>query len=257
MAEAYYIDGTDLSRFMTIQRVDATAHGPSMLQEDYLVPGRTGALAVQPWFGPATISIGGTISDTTRPRYLRKLHNFMSLCVNSGLPFEMKRVLRFPGQDEVNVAEARYVGGLDVIGHVSPRAGRVMAEFSLLSGFWTDPEYISTKRQTDTFAVRAPGDVATNDLVIILRNGTNQRVTNRRTGDWVQYNGNTSTSNPAVLTVKDFTAVRNDNQNVIANVTSRPRNSSKYWLTLTPEQNNRITLSGGGSVEILYKGFHL
>jgi hypothetical protein len=256
MAEAYYIDGKDLSNFLSIQRVDATAHGPLMLQEDYLVPGRTGAIAVQPWFGPSVITIGGVVSGSTRAQYLNRIHNFLSLCVNSGLPFEMKRSLPLPGGDQVTTAEARYVGGLDFIDQLSPRSARVMAEFSLLSGFWSDENYISTQRQTEQFAVRAPGDVATNDLVIILRNGTNQRVTNNRTGDFVQYNAVTTNAQPAFLTVKDFTAIRNE-QNVISNVTSRTRSSSRYWLTLTPEQNNRITISGGGSVEILYKGFHL
>ena len=93
MAESYSINGTDLSTLLRIQRVDAQGHAPALLQQDYLVPGRTGSVATKPWFGPSVVMIGGIIEGSSRSVYLQRLHSLISLCVNSGLPFTMRRVL--------------------------------------------------------------------------------------------------------------------------------------------------------------------
>ena len=254
MAEGYFINATDLSTLMDIQRVDASGHAPTMKQEDYLVPGRTGAIATKPWFGPSTVMIGGVIHAATRPLYLQKVHDLIKLCVNSGLPFSLKRILPFPAGERPATAQARYVGGLDVIEQLSPRSGRAMAEFTLLSGFWSDETYASSQSQAGAFALQVQTDTATNDLVVVLSGGSNQRLTNTNTGDWVQFNASTAT-HAATLYVSSFTAVQNS-LNVIDKVSTNPVNTTRYWLTMPPGPN-RFALTGGGTVQIQYKGLYI
>ena len=254
MAEGYFIGSTDLSTFMDIQRVDASGHAPTMLQDDYLVPGRTGAVPTRPWFGPSTVMIGGVIHAATRPAYLEKVHGLIKLCVNSGLPFTMKRVLPFPSGERTATAQARYVGGLDVIEQLSPRSGRAMAEFTLLSSFWSDETYTSSQPQAGSFGLQVATDTATNDLVVVLSGGSNQRLTNTVTGDWVQF-GASTTTNPVTLNVRDFTAVQNST-NVIDKVSTNPSNTTRYWLTMPPGPN-QFALTGGGTVQIRYKGLYV
>lgn len=254
MAEAYFIGATDLSTLLEIQRVDASGHAPAMLQEDYLVPGRSGAIATKPWFGPSVVMVGGIVHAASRPLYLQKVHNLIKLCVNSGLPFTFKRTLDFPEGTRTATAQARYVGGLEYIEQLSPRMGRTMIEFSLLSSFWSDESYTSSQTQTGTFGLQVQSDIATNDLVIVLSGGSNQRLTNVTTGDWVQFNASTS-AHAVTLDVGAFTAVQNS-ANVIGSVTTNPANKTRYWLTFTPGPN-QFALTGGGSVQVRYKGLYV
>lgn len=254
MAEQYFIGSTDLSTLMRIQRVDAQGHAPALLQSDYLVPGRTGAVAVKPWFGPSVVMIGGVVEAASRSLYLDKLHRLIGLCVNSGLPFTMKRILPFPSGDRTATAYSRYLTGLDFVEQVSPRVGRVMIEFSILSSFWSDENYSVSQPRAGAFGLQVPGDTATNDLIVTLSGGTSQRVTNLSTGDWVQFGASTAT-HPAVLNVSQFTAVQNS-VNVINNVTTNPDNQTPYWLTLNPGPA-RFSLTGGGTVDIQFKGLYV
>lgn len=254
MAEAYFIGSTDLSTLMTIQRVDATAHAPTMLQQDYLVPGRTGAVAVKPWFGPSSVSIGGIVEAATRPLYLDKIARLISVCVNSGQTFTMRRTLPRASGTSTATATARYVGGLDYVEQLSDRAARVMVDFSILSSFWSDESYTTAQPTGGTFGISAPGDTASNDIIVTLAGGTNQKITNTTTGDWVQFTGSTSATS-VVLNVANFTAVQGST-NVIDKITANADNVTKYWLTLRPG-TNQFSLTGGGTAEIQYKGFYL
>ena len=254
MAEAYFINDIDLSTLMTIQRVDATAHAPTMLQSDYLVPGRTGAVAVKPWFGPSSISIGGIVNGATRGEYLDRIARLISVCVNSGLPFTMKRTQPRASGTKTATAQARYVGGLDYVEQLSDKAARVMADFSILSSFWSDEDYTTAQPAGASFGITTPGDSATNDIIVTIAGGTTQRVTNVTTGDWVQVNATTSVT-PVVLNVRNFTAVQGST-NVIDKVSFNADNSTQYWLTLRPGAN-RFTLTGGGTAEIQYKALYL
>lgn len=254
MAESYSIGSTDLSTLLRIQRVDAQGTAPVMLQTDYLVPGRVGAVPTKPWFGPSVVMIGGIVEAPTRPAYLQKLHSLMSLCVNSGLPFTMKRVLPFPTGSRTNVATARYLGGLDFVDQVSPRIGRVMIEFSILSGFWSDENFTSAQPRSGAFAVQGSGDAATSDVRVTFSGGTNQRLTNTTTGDWVQFTGSAS-AHPVVLGVRAFTAVQNS-VNVVDKVTANLGNTTPYWMTVRPGPNE-FTLTGGGTVDVQFKGLYV
>jgi hypothetical protein len=255
MAEIYYINNTDLSTLLTIQRVDATAHAPTMLQQDYLVPGRTGAVPVKPWFGPSPLMIGGLVQGATRPLYLDRIAQFISLCVNSGQPFTMKRTLPRATGSNTATAQARYVGGLDYVEQISDRVARVMVEFSILSSFWSDENFTSLQTQAaGSFSVQVPGDIASNDIIATFSGGTGQRLTNTTTGDYVEIDVSTSAS-PAVLNIANFTALQGST-NIIDKVTPNPANRTQYWITLQPGANN-LVLTGGGSVAIQYKGFFL
>lgn len=254
MAEAYYINDVDLSTLLTVQRADITAHAPNMMQSDYLVPGRTGAVAVKPWFGPVSVSLGGIVLGATRPVYLDRIARLISVCVNSGLPFTFKRTLPRASGTRTTVAQARYLGGLDYIEQLSDKAARVMADFSLLSGFWSDENYTKAQAAGGAFAITVPGDVATNDVIITFAGGNNQRLTNTTTGDWVQVNQSTS-STPIVVNVRNFTAVQGLT-NRIDKITTNPDNSTQYYFTLRPGANN-LTLTGGGTAEVQYKALHL
>jgi hypothetical protein len=254
MAEAYYIDDIDLSTLMTIQRVDATAHAPALLQSDYLVPGRTGAVAVKPWFGPSPLSIGGIVSGSSRGEYLDRIARLISVCVNSGLPFTMKRTLPRASGTKTATARARYVGGLDYIEQLSDKAARVMADFSVLSSFWSDEDYTTAQPAGASFGITTPGDTSTNDIIVTIAGGTSQRVTNVTTGDWVEVDASTSVT-PIVLNVGEFTAVQGSS-NVIDKVSFNADNSTKYWLTMRPGAN-QFTLTGGGTAEVQYKAYYL
>jgi hypothetical protein len=70
----------------------------------------------------------------------------------------------------------------------------------------------------------------------------------------VQFTGSTSATY-VVLNVEEFTALQGST-NVIDKVSSNASNSTKYWLTLRPGTNS-LTLTGGGTAEIQYKGYYL
>jgi hypothetical protein len=166
----------------------------------------------------------------------------------------MKRVLPFPAGDKTATAQARYMNGLDVIEQISPRAGKAMIEFSLLSSFWSDENYTSSQAQAGSFGLQVTTDAATSDLIVVLSGGSNQRLTNVVTGDWVQFNASTS-SHPVTLNVAAFTAVQNS-LNVIDKVSTNPSNTTRYWLTMPPGAN-QFALTGGGTVTIQYKGLYV
>lgn len=254
VAEKYEISGVDLSTLMRIQRVDAQGHAPALLQADYLVPGRTGAVPVKPWFGPSVVMIGGIVEGSSRSVYLDRLHRLIRVCVNSGLPFTMRRTLPFPAGLRVATAQARYLTGLDFVEQLSPRIGRVMIEFSILSSFWSDEDYTASQPRSGSFGVQVPGDTATNDLLIRLSGGTNQRLTNVRTGDFVQFNASTVT-HPVDINITRFTAVQNS-VNVVDKIVTNPGNTTPYWFVLPPGPNE-IVLTGGGTADVRWKGLYV
>ena len=51
MAETYKINATDVTTYLThLQVIDGSIGIPPMRQDDYVVPGRTGAVAATPWW---------------------------------------------------------------------------------------------------------------------------------------------------------------------------------------------------------------
>lgn len=256
MAESYSINGTDLATLMEIQRIDGAIHAPTVLQEDYLVPGRTGAIATAPWLGPSPLVFYGVVTAANRTLFVDKARTLTRTCFNQGKVSTMTRVLDLPtGGTTTGTASVRYVSGLEMIEPISPRSGRVTIEFTMLSSFWSDDQYTSTQPlSAATFSLSVPGDVTTNEVILEFAGGNNQRLTNTTTGDFVQVNVNTGTT-AAVVNVGSLTAAQGST-NIIDKVEVAGYSYGKYWMTLSPGINT-FTLSGSGTVKIQYKGAYL
>ena len=60
---------------------------------------------------------------------------------------------------------------------------------------------------------------------------------------------------PVSLDVPSYSATQ-AGQNVVSKITTGDRGISPYWMTLAPGVN-RLTLSGGGKAQIIYRGAYL
>lgn len=265
MSETYLIDGVDVRTYLTaVQELSGDIAAPPMLQEDFLVPGRTGAVTSLPWAGPRPFTIGGLIyGDVTSNRtderlradFHDKLRGFARLCFNGGRPVTITRKLPLVAGGTLDAtATARYTGGLDTIGRASANAARVVAEFSLLESFWYSANTVDLGAKAGTFSVDALGDVPSHKMTVTFYGGSTQRLTNTTTGDWVQF-GASTTSTAAVLDVDAFTATQGA-ANAIDNVRSGDTNASFYWMTLAPGVNT-LTLTGGGTARVVYRPAYL
>lgn len=255
MAESYSIDGTSITTYMAhVQTLDGLIGAPPMIQRDYTVPGRTGVVAAKPWAGPRPIVIGGIVAGADRIAYQTNLRALANLCFNGGDTVTVKRVLDTSTTTTLTtVATARYVSGLDRVDELAHHTGRVAIEFSLLDGYFYDEAFTDLGSTTDgAFAIEVPGDAPTTKVRVRFNSGSGaQRLTNTTTDDFVQYTGSTSTS--VLLDVADFTATQSSS-NVIGAV--RSGTASYYWMRLMPGRND-FTLTGGGSVRLLYKAAYL
>ena len=178
MAENYKIGATDLATVLThITQVSGDIAVPSLRQNDYSIPGRTGAVAAAPWFGPRTITIGGVVTGSTRATYQTNLRALMKLVHNNGLPFTLTRTL--DSAPTTSVANARYAGGLEAVNPVSNRVGRVAFDLVLLDGFFYDSAYSTGTAVTGTATINATGDAPTQDINVTWSIGPGaQRLSN-------------------------------------------------------------------------------
>ena len=178
MAENYKIGATDLATVLThITQISGDIGVPPVRQNDYLVPGRTGAVASAPWFGPRTVTFGGVVTGTTRATYQTNLRALMKLVHNNGLPFTLTRTL--DSAPTTTVASARYAGGLEDVNQVSNRVARVAFDLVLLDGFWYDSAYSTGTAVTGTATINVPGDAPTQDINVTWSVGPGvQRLTN-------------------------------------------------------------------------------
>ena len=169
MVETYSINGTAMSTLMDVVRVDGGLQVPPVLQEDYEVPGRPGAIATAPWLGPSPLVFYGVVRAANRALFIDKTRTLMRTLFNQGKVSEMKRVIPLPsGGTSTGTASVRYVSGLQAVDPISPQAARVAVEFTMLSSFWSDDQYTSTQPITEAkFSLNVPGDLATN-LVHVL-----------------------------------------------------------------------------------------
>lgn len=163
MAENYKIGATDLATVLThVVQVGGDIAVPPVRQDDYTVPGRTGAVAASPWFGPRVVTIGGVVTGATRAAYQTNLRALMKLVHNNGLPFTLTRTL--DSAPTTSVANARYAGGLEDVTQVSNRVGRVAFDLVLLDGFWYDSAYTTGTAVTGTAIINVAGDAPTQDI---------------------------------------------------------------------------------------------
>lgn len=214
MAESYKINETDITTYLTnLQTIEGSIGVPPLRQEDYTVPGRTGAVAATPWWGPRVISLGGIVSGATRIAYQANLRSLMSLVHNGGETFTLTRTLDNSGAPTtlVHTASARYLGGLEAVSELSPKVARVAFDVQLMDGYFYDQSYSTLSTSiAGTAVISTTGDAPTQDVVITYSIGPGtQRVTN------AAYPG-------------------------------------QGRLTLKPGTNT-LTVSGGGSVSLAYK----
>jgi hypothetical protein len=182
MAETYRIGSTDVTSFLThLQIIDGAIGLPPVQQADYVVPGRTGAIAATPWWGPRVVTFGGIVTGANRVAYQTNLKGLMRLVHNGGQTFTLQRTLDVPGSPSTQTTEAvaRYLGGLETVSPVSHRAGRVAFDVQLMEGYFYDQAATNLGTVTGTQTVNVVGDAPTQNLTINYSVGPGtQRVTN-------------------------------------------------------------------------------
>ena len=132
MAETYKIGATDVTTFLIhLQVIDGNIGIPPLRQDDYSVPGRTGAIAATPWWGPRVVTFGGIVAGSTRPAMQTNLKSLGSLVLNGGDTFTISRTIDTAGTP-THTATARYLGGLEQSQALSNRVARVAFDVQLM-----------------------------------------------------------------------------------------------------------------------------
>jgi hypothetical protein len=182
MAESYKIGATDVTTYLThLQVIDGNIGVPPLRQDDYTVPGRTGAIAATPWWGPRVVTFGGVIAGTTRAAMQSNLKSLASLVLNGGDTFTMSRTLDTVGTPATvtHTATARYVGGLESSEQLSNRVARVAFDIMLMDGYWYEGAYTPGTAISGTAVVNVIGDAPTQDVQLTYSIGAgSQRITN-------------------------------------------------------------------------------
>lgn len=178
MAETYRFAGVDIASVLThVMVIDGNIGVPPMRQDDYSVPGRTGAVAASPWWGPRVITFGGIVTGSTRNEYQTRLMSLISLVHNAGRTYTLTRTLAVaPNTTE---ATARYVGGLEQVEQLSNRVGRVAFDVALMDGYWYDTTSTSLGSVSGTSSVNVQGNAPTQLVTVNYSVGAGtQRITN-------------------------------------------------------------------------------
>lgn len=182
MAETYKINTTDVTTYLThLQVIDGNIGIPPMRQDDYVVPGRTGAIAATPWWGPRVVTFGGVVAGATRADYQTNLRDLAKLVHNAGQTFTIERTLDLAGTAGTLVKEAtgRYAGGLEVAEQLSNRVGRVAFDVLLMDGYWYDTTASTAGTVTTSGTFTIAGDAPTQNVTLTYSVGAgSQRVTN-------------------------------------------------------------------------------
>jgi hypothetical protein len=182
MAESYKIGATDVTTYLThLQVIDGNIGVPPLRQDDYSVPGRTGAIAATPWWGPRVVTFGGVIAGSSRAAMQSNLKSLASLVLNGGDTFTLSRTLDTLGTPTTvtHTATARYLGGLEQSEQLSNRVARVAFDVQLMDGFWYESAYTAGTALAGTTVVNVVGDAPTQDVQLTYSIGAgSQRVTN-------------------------------------------------------------------------------
>ena len=140
MSDTYKIGTTDLTTVFTeIIEVQGGVGLPTPLQEDYIIPGKNGAIAAPGYVGPRILTVQGVIIGTgstpaaKRADAMTKLGALAALVYGSGSTYTVTRTIGA----QVATATGRYLGGLETVGFEAPHVLRIQVEISLLDGFWT------------------------------------------------------------------------------------------------------------------------
>ena len=181
MAESYKVNGTDVTAYLThLQIIDGNIAVAPMLQDDYVIPGRTGVVAATPWSGPRTFTLGGVIAGSSRIDYQDKLRNLAKLVHNAGRTVTMSRTLDLTATTtQTTEATARYLGGLDTVDTLSNRVARVAFDMRLMDGYWYDTTSTTLGTVTGTSTFTVAGDAPTQYVTLTYSAGAaTQRITN-------------------------------------------------------------------------------
>jgi hypothetical protein len=182
MAEIYKINTTDVTSFLThLQVVDGNIAVAPLQQSDYVVPGRTGAIAATPWWGPRVVTFGGVVAGATRSAYQTNVKGLAKLVHNGGQPFTLQRTLDVPGTPSTQVTEAtaRYLGGLETVDALSNRVGRVAFDVQLMDGYFYEGGTTLAGTVTGTATFTVAGDAPTQLVTLAYSVGAgSQRVSN-------------------------------------------------------------------------------
>jgi hypothetical protein len=182
MAEIYRFSSINVTRFLThLQVVDGNIAVAPLQQSDYVVPGRTGAIAATPWWGPRVVTFGGVVAGATRTEYQFNVKGLATLVHNGGRPFTLQRTLDVAGTPSTQVTEAtaRYLGGLETVDALSNRAGRVAFDVQLMDGYFYDRDTTLAGTVTGTRTFTVEGDAPTQLVTLTYSVGAgSQRVSN-------------------------------------------------------------------------------
>lgn len=144
MSDTYKIGATDLATvFTTITEVQGGVGLPPMQQQDYIVPGKNGAVAAPAYTGPRTLTIQGVIVGTgstpsaKRSDAMTKLATLATLVYGNGATYGATYTVTRTIGAQVATATGRYLGGLETIGFEAPHVLRIQVDISLLEGFWS------------------------------------------------------------------------------------------------------------------------
>ena len=128
MAETYSIGATNLTTvFTSVQTLDPVVI-PRPAQQDYVVPGRDGVVAANPWTGPQTWTVGGVVVGTDRDDAVSKLQTLATLVYGSGSTVTITRVVGAT----TSTATARFLSWSTA--WVAPNVVRVAVDFQLMDG---------------------------------------------------------------------------------------------------------------------------
>jgi hypothetical protein len=262
VAELYKVNSVDLATYLySMQGVSGSVGAPIVRGGDYEVTRRDGAISGARWAGPRVLSIRGTLLGNNgatlvpadaRARYLDRARALGALLWNDGLDYVVERTIpRQSGGDLVTESLGRYLGGFDPE-DVAAHAGRVAFDLLLHDPFWYSTSDTTVSGITGSSSPSVIGDVSTKRVTLTFSGVTaTQRLTNNTTGEWIEVGGNSGA--PTVVDCDDFTAIRSS-VSVIGTVNHAPAFES--WLSLRPGTNS-LTLTGGGSVDIAYRGAFL
>jgi hypothetical protein len=128
MAETYSIGATNITSLVTsITALDPVVIPPPV-QDDYVVPGRDGVIAANPWFGSPTWSFGAVIVGTDRDDAITKLQALATAVFASGSTVTLTRVIGAI----TSTASARYLAWN--VNWEAPNICRVAVDFRLMDG---------------------------------------------------------------------------------------------------------------------------
>ncbi len=128
MAETYSIGATNITSLVTsITALDPVVIPPPV-QDDFVVPGRDGVIAANPWFGAPTWSFGAVIVGTDRADAITKLQALATAVFASGSTVTLTRVIGAI----TSTASARYLAWN--VNWEAPNICRVAVDFRLMDG---------------------------------------------------------------------------------------------------------------------------